>query len=108
MKLEKDYKSIGYSVTEINIQKHKFYSLPFLLTVMTVIATIIMVYNRFKNNILMNLFLGIFFSVLVYYLSHFSSLLGENGRLPLILSIWFPVIILMSLSIIGIIKLNEK
>ena len=108
LKLEKDYKSIGYSVTEINIQKHKFYSLPFLLTVMTVIATIIMVYNRFKNNILMNLFLGIFFSVLVYYLSHFSSLLGENGRLPLILSIWFPVIILMSLSIIGIIKLNEK
>jgi len=108
LKLEKDYKSIGYSVTEINIQKHKFYSLPFLLTIMTVIATIIMVYNKFKNNILLNLFLGIFFSVLVYYLSHFSSLLGENGRLPLILSIWFPVIVLMSLSIIGIIKLNEK
>ena len=56
----------------------------------------------------MNLFIGIFFSVLVYYLSHFSSLLGENDRLPLILSIWFPVIILLSLSIIGIIKLNEK
>ena len=108
LKLEKDYKSIGYSVTEINIQKHKFYSLPFLLTVMTIIATIIMVYNKFKNNILMNLFLGIFFSVSVYYLSHFSNLLGENGRLPLILSVWFPVIILLSLSIIGIIKLNEK
>ena len=108
LQLEKDYQSIGYSVTEINIQKHKFYSLPFLLTIMTVIATIIMVYNKFKKNILMNLFIGIFFSVLVYYLSHFSSLLGENGRLPLILSIWFPVIILMSLSVIGVIKLNEK
>ena len=108
LKLEKDYKSIGYSVTEINIQKHKFYSLPFLLTVMTIMATIIMIYNKFKNNILMNLFLGIFFSVSVYYLSHFSNLLGENGRLPLILSVWFPVIILLSLSIIGIIKLNEK
>ena len=108
LKLENDYKSIGYSITEINIQKHKFYSLPFLLSIMTVIATIIMVYNKFKKNILMNLFIGIFFSVLVYYLSHFSSLLGENDRLPLILSIWFPVIILLSLSIIGIIKLNEK
>ena len=108
LKLEKDYKSIGYSVTEINIQKHKFYSLPFLLSIMTIMATIIMVYNKFKKNILMNLFIGIFFSVVVYYLSHFSSLLGENGRLPLILSIWFPVIVLISLSIIGVIKFNEK
>ncbi len=108
LKLEKDYQSIGYSVDEINIQKHKFYSLPFLLSVMTIVATIIMMYNKFKKNLLLNLFIGIFFSVSVYYLSHFSSLLGENGKLPLILSIWFPVLILISLSFIGIIRLNEK
>ena len=108
LKLEKDYKSIGYSTDEINIQKHKFYSLPFLLCIMTVIATIIMVYNKFKNNLLLNLFIGIFFSVIIYYLGHFSNLLGENGRLPLILSVWFPVLMLLSFSMIGIIRLNEK
>ena len=27
--LEEDYKAIGYSTSEINIQKHRFYSLPF-------------------------------------------------------------------------------
>ena len=108
LKLEKDYESIGYSVDEINIQKHKFYSLPILLSVMTIIATIIMFHNKFKKNLMLNLFIGIFFSVSIYYLSHFSSLLGENGKLPLILSIWFPVIVLMSLSFIGIIRLNEK
>ena len=108
LKLEKDYKSIGYSIDEINIQKHRFYSLPFLLCIMTIIATIIMIYNKFNRNILLNLFIGIFFSVLVYYLSNFSNLLGENGRLPLILSVWFPLIILIILSTIGILKLNEK
>jgi lipopolysaccharide export system permease protein len=108
LQLEKDYISIGYSVDEIEIQKHKFYSLPFLLTVMTIIATIIMIYNKFKNNLLLNLFIGIFFSVVVYYLGHFSNLLGENGRLPLILSVWFPIIILVSLSSIGVMRLNEK
>ena len=108
LKLEKDYKSIGYSIDEINIQKHRFYSLPFLLCIMTIIATIIMIYNKFNRNILLNLFIGIFFSVLVYYLSNFSNLLGENGRLPLILSVWFPLIILIFLSTIGILKLNEK
>ena len=75
---------------------------------MTIIATIIMIYNKFNKNILFNLFIGIFFSVLVYYLGNFSNLLGENGRLPLILSVWFPIIILVILSIIGIVRLNEK
>ena len=108
LKLEKDYKAIGYSVNEINIQKHRFYSLPFLLSAMTIIATIIMIYNKFKQKILFNLFIGILFSVLVYYLGNFSNLLGENGKLPLILSVWFPVLMLLSFSIIGVIKLNEK
>ena len=108
LKLEKDYKAIGYSVNEINIQKHRFYSLPFLLSAMTIIATIIMIYNKFKQKILFNLFIGILFSVLVYYLGNFSNLLGENGKLPLILSVWFPVLMLLSFSIIGVIRLNEK
>ena len=68
---------------------------------------IIMIYNKFNNKILFNLFIGIFISVLVYYLGHFSNLLGENG-LPLILSVWFPIIMLTSFSAIGVIRLNEN
>ena len=108
LKLEKDYNSIGYSTDEIEIQKHKFYSLPFLLCIMTILGTIIMIHNKFKKNLLLNLFIGIFFSVIIYYLSHFSNLLGENGRLPLIISVWFPILMLSTISIIGVIKLNEK
>ncbi len=108
LKLEKDYEAIGYSTDEIEIQKHKFYSLPFLLCIMTVIGTVIMIYNKFKKNLLLNLFIGIFYSVLIYYLGHFSSLLGENGKLPLILSVWFPILILSTISVIGVIKINEK
>ena len=108
LKLQKDYISIGYSIDDIEIQKHKFYSLPILLVIMTIIGSIIMIYNKFKKNLLLNLFYGILFSVVVYYLSHFSNLLGENGRFPLILSVWFPIIVLMSTSIIGVIRINEK
>ena len=108
LKLEKDYNSIGYSTNEIKIQKHRFYSLPFLLCIMTIIGTIIMIYNKFKKNLLFNVFIGIFFSVSIYYLSHFSSLLGESGKLPLIMSVWFPILMLSSFSTIGVIRLNEK
>ena len=108
LKLEKDYKSIGYSIDEINIQKQRIYSLPILLCVMTIIGSIIMINNKFKKNLLLNLFIGIFFSVLIYYLGNFSNILGENGKLPLILSVWFPIFVLIILSIIGLIKINEK
>jgi lipopolysaccharide export system permease protein len=108
VKLEEDYQKIGYSTDEIMIQKHKIYSNPFLLLSMTIIGTIIMIINKFKKQLLWNLFIGIFCSVLIYYITHFSSVLGENGKMPLILSVWFPIIFLMSLSLIGVIKLNEK
>ena len=108
LKLKKDYKTIGYSVDEIDIQAHKFYSMPFLLMLMTVISMIIMINNKFKNNLFLNILIGIFISVLIYYISHFSSILGANGEIPIILSVWLPVIIIMIISAIGIIRLNEK
>ena len=107
-KLKKNYESIGYSTNEINLQNHKIYSLPFLLMLMTIISMIIMINNKFQKNLLFNILVGIFFSVIVYYLSHFSNLLGENGKLPLILSVWFPVLIIFIVSLIGIVKINEK
>jgi len=64
--------------------------------------------NKFKKNIFMNLLIGIFVSVLIYYISHFSSVLGANGKLPVVLSVWFPIIIIILTSLIGVVRLNEK
>ena len=108
LRLKKDYINAGYSVNEINIQLHKIYSTPFLLALMTMIATIVMIKNKFQKNILINLFIGIFFSVIIYYLSEFSNLLGVNGKLPISLSVWFPVFVLFILTTIGLLKLNEE
>ena len=108
LRLKKDYINAGYSINEINIELHKMYSTPFLLALMSIIATIIMIKNKFQKNILINLFIGIFFSVIIYYISQFSNLLGVNGKLPINLSVWFPVFILFILTIVGILKLNEE
>ena len=85
--MEKDYKAIGYSTSEINIQKHRFYSLPFLLSTMTIIATIIMIYNKFKEKILFNLFVGnvcggqgISFISLFFFISHYYGNESENNK----------------------------
>ena len=108
LKLKKDYTSIGYSTDEIDIQTHKLYSLPFLLLIMTIISTLIMMNIKYQKKILFNLFIGIFLSVVIYYIGHFSSLLGINKKIPLILSVWLPILVLALISIIGMVRINEK
>ena len=108
VKLKKDYKLIGYSTNDINIQLQKIYSFPFLLSIMSVISCILMMNIKYQKNIILHIFIGIFLSVLIYYISHFSSLLGSNNKLPITLSVWFPVLILSIISSLGIIRINEK
>ena len=108
LKIEKDYKSIGYSTDEIIIQKHSLYSFPFLLCAMTIISSLIMINIKNKTNLFKNIGIGVLISVLLYYFKNFSNLLGENDNLPLVLSVWLPSIFLLSISLIGIIKINEN
>jgi len=108
VKLKKDYKLIGYSTNDIDVQLQKIYSFPFLLSIMSVISSILMINIKYQKNILLHIFIGIMLSVLIYYIGHFSSLLGSNNKIPIILSVWFPVLILSIVSSIGIIRINEK
>ncbi len=107
-KLKKDYFSLGYSTVDIQIYEHKIYSLPIYLSVMTLLAGILMLNSKYKKNKIFNIILGIFLSVVIYYVNYFFSLLGANGKIPILLSIWLPFIILILISMIGLVRLNEK
>ena len=52
--------------------------------------------------------LGLLVSVLVYYFKDLSIALGKTDRIPLILSIWAPVIALSFFVFIGVLQINEK
>tara|TARA_B110000091_G_scaffold170501_1_gene183087 strand:+ start:48 stop:275 length:228 start_codon:yes stop_codon:yes gene_type:complete len=75
---------------------------------MTLISGILMMNIKYQKNIMLHIFIGIFLSVIIYYISHFSALLGSNNRIPLILSVWFPVLILTIISSVGLVRINEK
>ena len=62
-------------------------------------------YNKSK---IANLVIGILLSVVIYYVNYFFNLMGINEKVPVILSVWFPFIILILLSGIGLVKINEK
>ena len=108
IKLKNDYNSLGNSTREVDIYLHKLYSLPLFLAIMTVLASIIMFNNKRRTSLIFHLILGILSSVIIYYLSYLFSLMGENGKIPIILSTYLPIVILMLIISIGMIKINEK
>jgi len=107
-KLKKDYDELGYSTTEISLHQQKILSFPVYLTVMSLFASIIMLNIKHNKPKIFNLLLGIMLSVVVYYINFFSGTLAQSNKIPIILSVWLPLIILSILSMIGMIRINEK
>jgi lipopolysaccharide export system permease protein len=106
--LRETYKSLNYSLIEIDSQLFKIISYPFYLTLVTILTVIIMYNVKYQKNNLYRIILGIFLSVIIYYINNFFKVMGVNEKIPLLLSIWFPLIILLLINITFIMKLNEK
>ena len=108
IKLRKSYKSLNYSIIEIDAHLYKIFTYPIYLTLITIFSAIIMFNIGHQKNSLFKIIYGIFLSVIIYYINYFFNILGISEKIPLILSIIFPLVILSIINIISIIKLNEK
>ena len=106
--LRKSYMSLNYSVTDIDSHLLKILTYPVYLTLITIFSAIIMFNIGYQKNTFFKITLGIFLSVIIYYINNFLSVLVTNEKIPLTLSIFLPLIILSIINFISIIKLNEK
>ena len=106
--LRKKYENINYSSTDVNSAIQKLISFPFYLTVMTILAATIMINIKHNKSKIFHLIFGILISVIIYYLSFFFEELGKNEQIPISISIWVPMIIIMIISTISLIRINEK
>ena len=107
-KLEKNYKSLNYSTTEVKIQIHKILSYPLYLFLMTFLSSIIMFSTKhFKNNTLI-ISIGFFLSVIIYYINNFFMVMGKTEKISIISSIWIPLLLLTLINLIICQKINEK
>jgi lipopolysaccharide export system permease protein len=108
LKLNDDYRSLGYSTNEVISHLNKLLSFPVYVSIMTILSSILMLnINRHKPKVF-HVILGIFLSVLIYYFYYLSSLLGQTQKIPLIASVWLPLLILTFFIFIGLIRVNEK
>ena len=106
--LNKNYDLLNLSTTEIRLQIHKIFSFPFYLCLMSMLAGIIMFNLKLQKSNTLKISLGLFLSVLIYYINNFLFVLGKTEKLNIIFSIWGPIIILMSINFIYCLKINEK
>ncbi len=99
---------IGYGKRFLDQSLHSLLTLPFFLFLMTSIAAVLALSNLNKRNNLWMTVVGLIVVIIVYYLKDFSLALGQIDKIPLILSIWAPIIALCLFTFIGVIQINEK
>ena len=105
---EKRAEIFRFSPREIDYYLNKLYSYPFLVTIMTILASIIMINFKDNKSKILLLTIGVLLSVIIYYVTHFFNTLGETKEFSNFLSIWLPIITLGTITFFGLIKINEK
>ena len=83
-------------------------TLPFYLFMMTALALILTLHTMKNSENFKFIIIGLILCIIIYYLKDLSLALGKTDRIPLILSIWTPIIALSFFALIGVIQINEK
>ena len=98
----------GYNEEFLKQTSHSMMTLPFYLFIMTALAAILALHTMKNAESFKFIIIGLIISVVIYYFKDLSLALGKTDRIPLILSIWTPIIALSFFTFIGIIQINEK
>ena len=106
--LQKDYKSLGYSSDEIKIHLLKLFSIPYFYGLMTILSSVIMINIKNNKSKFFNIILGIFLSVMIYYLNFMFVSLGNTGKIPANISVFLPILFITILTTMGLVRINEK
>ena len=98
----------GYNKKLLDENLNSWLSYPFFLFMMTAIAAVLTMNTLKKSDNIKFIMIGIILCITVFYLKDLSLALGQTDRIPLILSVWSPVIALGLFSFIGVLQINEK
>ena len=108
IEMRENYKSLNYSLTEIDLQLLKLISFPFYFILMFIFAAIIMMNTKAFKSKSLKVIIGLFLSVIIYYINNFFYILGTSEKINVISSIFVPLIILTIINLIFMRNINAK
>ncbi len=106
--LRENYKKLNYSLTEVELQLMKLASYPIYLLLVVIFASLMMLKIKRLENTTFKIALGLFFSVIIYYVNNFFLVLGSSEKIPLETSVIIPLVIFILINGIMMNKINEK
>ena len=106
--LRHNYKSLNYSTVDVDMQIYRIATYPLFLVIMTILSSIIMLNTKKTSSKVLKIIIGLFFSVVIYYINNFFNVMGSTEKLPLMVSIWTPIIFLSLINLIMLVNINEK
>ena len=108
IKLKKENLYLGYTSEDIDFHLLKIILLPIFLTLLVLVSSIIMLNIKKNQSYLFHIIFGIFFSVIIYYSNSLFKVVGLTGKISISMSILFPLLILLLVSLVGLVRINEK
>ena len=86
----------------------KLVSYPFYLFLIALFSSLIMFNIKQVRSSTFKICIGLFFSVIIYYLNNFSYVLGTTERLSILFSITSPLLLLLATNTLMLNNINEK
>ena len=98
----------GYSSAEMRAKFQRSLAFPLFLLGMLLLSGVFTLGMSFKENNWTYIFIALITSVLIFYFNDFSTALGKTGKLPVEISVWMPVLVILIFSSVGLIHANQK
>ena len=108
IEMRKNYKQLNYSLTEIDLQLFKLITFPLYFILMFIFAAIIMMNTKTLKNKSVKIIIGLFLSVIIYYVNNFFYILGTSEKINVISSVIIPLIILAIINTVLLKNINDK
>ena len=108
LEMRNNYKKLNYSLTEVDLQLIKLISYPIFFVLMVVFSGIIMMNTKSFKSKNLKITIGLFFSVIIYYINNFFYVLGNTEKISILTAITLPLLVFALINLILLKNLNVK
>ena len=108
IEMRKNYKKLNYSLTDIELQLFKLVTFPLYFILMFIFSAIIMMNTKTFKNKSLKIIVGLFLSVIIYYINNFFYILGTSEKISVLSSIFIPLAILTMINSLFMRNINAK
>ena len=108
IELRNNYKRLNYSLTEVDLQLIKLITFPIFFILMVIFSGIIMMNTKNLRSKNLKITIGLFFSVIIYYINNFFYVLGNTEKIDILTAVTAPLLFFALINLILLRNVNVK